>query len=897
LKKASFAIGFFAASVMPAVVFAGTSTQLREGWRLESGCKLQAAGDAIAQTGFNTDGWLKVTVPSTVVAAQAAAGTIPDPYFGSNLRQLPGEEYPVGHNFANLPMPEKSPYRCGWWYRTEFQTPALKEKNGRVWLHFAGINYRADIWINGKKVADTTAVAGAYRSYDLDVTEFVRPGNAAGPGKLNALAVETFAPTEKDLGINWVDWNPCPPDKDMGLWGEVNLVTTGEVTLQSPLAVTHFAGGDTKQPELTIYAELHNTADHAVKGVIAGTAASAHIEKTIELAAHEDRTVVFSQEDFAQLRLRNAELWWPHQMGQPHLEKLSLHVTIDGQIADEKTVDFGIREVTSELTANGSKLFRVNGKPILIRGAGWAQDMLLRTNDTRLRDQFRLVRDMNLNTIRLEGKLETEDFFHLADQQGILVMLGWCCCDHWERWKDWTPEDLTIATASLRAQMLRLRHHASLLVWLNGSDNPPPANVESAYLKVEAETHWPNPTLSSATSTPTTVTGTSGVKMTGPYDYVAPSYWYVDRANGGAFGFNTETSPGPAIPSLASRKKFLSDPEVWPPAADWSLHFGGGEFANLKVFDSTMEAVYAKPKSAAEYERIAQTMEYDSERAMFEAYGRNKYTSTGVIQWMLNNAWPSMIWHLYDYYLDAGAGYFAAKKACEPLHIQYSYDDHSIAVVNSTYGAVAGLKANIEMHNAAWKELYKEEVAVEAGVDSSQLVASIPESLFTGTDRLFFIDLKLTNAQGQVVSRNFYWVPGTLTTFDFGRTDFTHTPAARHEDLTDLASLPAATVVAHAAIEKTAQGREVRVTLDNSTSALAFQLHAAIRTNDGELVAPVMWSDNWIELAPGESRTLTAILPEGADVAMNAPIVQIEGWNVAAVTLTATAGAAMVAAR
>jgi exo-1,4-beta-D-glucosaminidase len=145
-------------------------------------------------------------------------------------------------------------------------------------------------------------------------------------------------------------------------------------------------------------------------------------------------------------------------MGQPHLERLTVSFAAEGQATDEQSVDFGIREITSELTANGSRLFRVNGKPILIRGAGWSQDMLLRTDEQRLRDQFRLVRDMNLNTIRLEGKLETEDFFHLADEQGILVMLGWCCCDHWEHWKDWTPENLTVATASLRDQMLRLRH-------------------------------------------------------------------------------------------------------------------------------------------------------------------------------------------------------------------------------------------------------------------------------------------------------------------------------------------------------------------------------------------------------------------------------------------------------
>ncbi|MDR3774809.1 MAG: beta galactosidase jelly roll domain-containing protein [Terracidiphilus sp.] len=836
---------------------------------MQSACKLQAAGDTIATDGFSTDGWLKTTVPSTVLAAQAAAGVFPDPYYGMNLRQIPGTTYRIGGIFANIPMAADSPYRCGWWYRTEFPSPTAAHAGERAWLHFGGINYRGEVWLNGHQIADTTKVAGAYRTYDFDVTELLKPGK-------NVLAVETFAPTEKDLGINWVDWNPCPPDKDMGLWGAVDLVTTGRVTLRSPLAVTHFTDSTLATAELTVYAELHNASDRAVKGTVEGTAAGVKFEQPVELAAQEDRTVAFAPEQFAQLRIRNPKTWWPRQMGEPHLERLTMSFREQGETTDEQSVDFGIREITSELTPNGSRLFRVNGKPILIRGAGWSQDMLLRTDEHRLRDQFRLVEDMNLNTIRLEGKLETEDFFHLADRDGILVMLGWCCCDHWEHWKDWTGEDLTIAAASLKSQMLRLRHHASLLVWLNGSDNAPPANVERAYLDVEAETHWPNPVLSAASSAVTAGGGLNGVKMTGPYDYVAPSYWYLDKENGGAYGFNTETSPGPAIPSLASRQRFLPDAKAWPPTATWSYHFGGGEFTNLKVFDAAMQAVYATPQSAADYERIAQTMEYDSERAMYEAYSRNKYASTGVIQWMLNNAWPSMIWHLYDYYLDAGAGYFGTKKACEPVHIQYSYDDRTIVVVNSTYERVGGLHASVHVHNAAWKELYSEEAAVDAGVDSAQIVATIPEKLYTDAERTFFIDLTLKDSAGKMVSRNFYWVPGTLTTFDWQKTDYTHTPAARHEDLTALANLPAAKVIATARLEKTARGRELRVELENPSGALAFQVSAAVRTRNGGLIAPVIWSDNWIELVPGEKRVLTALLPESGT---DAPVVEIGSWN------------------
>jgi len=860
---------------LPLAAAAAAVTPLHEGWRLQSACNLKADGAAISASSFTADDWIKTSVPSTVLAAQAANKLVPDPYFGMNLRNTPGTSYPIGHNFADLPMPPDSPYRCGWWYRTEFSAPTSAVRDQRTGIHFGGINYRGEVWVNGHRVADSTTVAGAYRTYDFDITDLLKPGK-------NVLAVETFAPTEKDLGINWVDWNPCPPDKDMGLWGEVRLATTGAVTVRSPMAVTHFPDPSLQTADLTIYAELHNATARAVKGIVEGTAAGIRFEQPLELAANEDKTVVFTAAQFPALRVKNPTPWWPYQMGEPHLERLTISFSEQGTKSDEKAVEFGFREITSELAATGGRLFRINGKPLLIRGAGWSQDMLLRTDEHRLRDQLRLVRDMHLNTIRLEGKLETEDFFHLADEQGILVMLGWCCCDHWEHWKDWTPDDLTIATSSLRSQLLRFRSHASILVWLNGSDNAPPPNVEAAYLKVEVDTHWPNPTLPSASASNTVGAGPSGVKMTGPYDYVAPSYWYINQHDGGAFGFNTETSPGPAIPSLASRRRFLIDPDAWPPTDDWNYHNGGGEFVNLNVFNETMRAVYAQPRSAADYERIAQTMEYDSERAMFESYSKNKYVSTGVIQWMLNNAWPSMIWHLYDYYLDAGAGYYATKKACEPVHIQYSYDDRSVVLVNSTYAPVSGLHATVHVHGLGWKELYSAETTINASADSSQRIFLLPDSLLSGSERLFFIDLALTDSAGRSVSRNFYWVPYTLTIFDWNHTDYTHTPADRHEDLTALITLPAAHIDATADIEHSANGRVVHLHLHNSDAALAFQLSAAARTQSGDLIAPVLWSDNWIELEPGEEITLTAELPDDAP---GDPAIQIQGWNVAPITL------------
>jgi exo-1,4-beta-D-glucosaminidase len=510
--------------------------------------------------------------------------------------------------------------------------------------------------------------------------------------------------------------------------------------------------------------------------------------------------------------------------------------------------------------------------------------MLLRQDPDRLREELVLVRDMHLNTIRLEGKLETEDFFRLADEQGILVMLGWCCCDQWEHWDKWTPENYQVAKESLRSQMLRIRSHPSLLVWLNGSDNPPPADVERMYLEVEAQTHWPNPVLSSASARATSVTGPSGVKMTGPYDYVAPSYWYMDKgSHGGAWGFNTETGPGPAIPSLSSLNKFLPAAQLWPPhSPSWDLHNGGGKFRTLDVFNEAMDATYGTPRNVQEYVRIAQTMAYDGERAMFEAYARNKYTSTGVIQWMLNNAWPSNIWHLYDYYLDAGGGYYGTKKACEPLHVQYSYDDHSIVVVNSTYQASPPLRVKATVYDIGLKKLFEQQAGVRVAADASQRAVLVPDSVFSEGSSLYFVDLSLSKESGETISRNFYWVPSTLTQFDWQKTDYTHTPAVQHEDMQALAHLPDAKVKAEVQVVSSGGKERIALGLHNVSNALAFQVVATLRDAYGADITPAVWSDNYLALLPGESRVLSIHLP--AHVPKDAVVV-VSGWNIPKQTL------------
>jgi exo-1,4-beta-D-glucosaminidase len=849
----------------------GKRINLQTGWRLQSSCKVKASGEAISSRSFQPKGWYKTSVPSTVLAAQVASGEFPDPYFGMNLRKIPGTTYPVAAQFAKLPMSPDSPYSCSWWYRTEFAAPGGTSTS----LHFDGINYRANVWLNGKQLADKKNVAGAYRTYDFDVTSaLVRTGN-------NVLAVEVFAPTENDLGINWVDWNPAPPDKDMGLWSDVYVTSGGPVVMRYPMVTTHLTDANAKVAELTIETELRNTTNKQIDGVLKATSKDPNIaiQQSVSLAPGESKTVRLTPQAFNQLRVENPKLWWPAQMGTPNLSTFNLRVLVGTTVSDEQRVRYGIREITSELDEKSHRVFRINGKRLLIRGGGWAPDMMLRRSSERLRAELAYVRDMNLNTIRLEGKMESDEFLNLADEMGILVMAGWCCCDIWEQWDKWNDDHLQIATASLRSQSMRLRSHPSLLVWLYGSDNPPPPNVERAYIDVLKQTNWPNPYISSATDTPTTVTGASGVKMTGPYDYVPPAYWYVDHdKHGGAYGFNTETSPGPAVPPVTSLRKMLGPEHMWPIDEFWNYHAGASEFKNMDIYNRGMDAVYGPASNVNEYATKSQAMAYAGERAMFEAYSHNKYTSTGVIQWMLNNAWPSTIWHLYDYYLQPAGGYYGTKKANEPVHISYSYDDRGVVAVNSRYVPINGLTATVHVYDFDLKEKFKHEQKLDLDADSTKAVVTLPE-IAADAAGLYFLDLRLTDGSGKNVSSNFYWLSQKQPTFDWENTKFVSTPVTSDENMTALNRLPRVRLQVTAA-QDGAKRNAVRVTLRNPSKNLAFQVHVGVLNANGDSeILPVLWDDNYFVLMPGEAKAVTARYLSQNPALQGAHVV-VDGWNI-----------------
>src|ERR1700686_1715677 len=378
-----------------------TKLALHDGWTLQAPPKVEAKGEVISTPEFSTKGWHAVSVPTTVVAALVKDKTLPDPLFGMNLRDFPGVNYPVGANFSNIEMAPDSPYAVSWWYRKPFSVPA-SYKGKTVWLKFNGINHRANIFLNGKQIAKSDDVAGAWRTYELNVTD------TAKPGAENVLAVQIFSPTEHDLAITFVDWNPAPPDKNMGVWREVYLSTSGPVALRYPTVISKLNPPANDSAQLTVTAQVKNSTNQPAKGKLKGQIEAIKFEQDVELAPNEVKDITFTPDKFQQLVFASPRLWWPTHMGKPNLYPLTMEFEVHGAVSDQSATEFGIREITSDFNSVGGRAFHINGKNILIRGGGWTPDLMMRENWQRLQDEIRYVRDMGLNTIRLEGKLETQ---------------------------------------------------------------------------------------------------------------------------------------------------------------------------------------------------------------------------------------------------------------------------------------------------------------------------------------------------------------------------------------------------------------------------------------------------------------------------------------------------------
>src|ERR1700681_3067008 len=771
-----------------------------------------------------------------------------------------------------------------WWYRTEF-TLLEAGRETRTLLRINGMIASADVWFNGKLVAEQAAVAGAYPVHELDVTRWVHAG-------INTLALRVHpADPRSSLSIGWVDWNPTPPDNNMGPWRGVDIVRTGPVEIRFPQVTSTLSLPDLSRAALTVKVQARNLDASAHEATITGVVAGVSLKRTIHLDPGQTQTVSFSPKSDPGLILDHPQVWWPVGMGAHPLYRLEMTGAVDGATSDRASATFGIRSVSSHLTQQGYRQFVINGKPVLVRGAGWTSDMFLRDDPKRMEAEFSYIVNLGLNTIRSEGKLEDARFYDLADRDGIMVLAGWECCDKWESWaktggEPWDASDEKVAAASMASEARLLRNHPSVIGFLIGSDNAPPAAIAKMYVDTLHAEDWSLPIIAAAVDRATAETGPSGMKMAGPYTWVPPAYWYADKL-GGAFGFDSEVSAGASIPLLDDLTRMLSPQELealwkYPEARQYHASAAWSVFATITPFDTALAARYGAPRSLEDYVAKAQLENYEDVRAQFEAFNAHMDAarpSTGVIYWMLNNAWPSLHWHLYDYFLNPAGAYFGAKMANEPVHIQYSYDTRAIMLVNHTLTREHGLRAVIRVRNLDGSVAYERRLQdLDLAENGARQLAMLPA--LDGLSRTYFIELELASADGKAISRNVYWLSTQTDELDWAHSNWYLTPVTRYADLTPLQSLPTATAKVRATMRH--EGAEdivtVTLTVPPSSKAVALFQHVSIkRTAGGELILPILWSDNDVTLWPGESLTLTARLSTPGAAT---PVVEVSGWNV-----------------
>jgi exo-1,4-beta-D-glucosaminidase len=531
---------------------AATAASVLDEWNIQDATKVTAPPQQISKVGFDARGWFSASASSTVLGALLSLNPAPFPFqqppptaglssddvvfFGDNLQLVPSDMFPAN---------------CSWWHRTEFLHSSTS--NTRALLTFQGLNYRANIWLNGMQIGNASAVVGAFRYFDFDVD--LMPGP-------NALAVQVFRPMDRalppssidtDLSISFIDWAPAPADGSMGLWRDVLLAVSSDANTPMVAVRNPMVSAALTEPALLtleLWCEVHNAEDQPLIGTVsASVTLQAPVSATfpaqrkpltepvkldtvtvtisnVHVPAHGSVTVSFTADMFPQLRIHapsdaalHALLWWPWQMGSATMQNASFAFTSQAASSPAASlqVPVGLREITSELTAASHRLYRINGWPLLVRGAGWAPELFLRhgSDPVWLGQHFTYMRDMGLNTVRLEGKFEPDAFFETADRRGMLVMPGLACCDAWQHWKQWTDETRLVAYASVRDQLSRLRRFACCLVFVYSSDELPPPSVEALYLAAVNETGWAlvAPTLASAADDKSTLTGPTGVKM------------------------------------------------------------------------------------------------------------------------------------------------------------------------------------------------------------------------------------------------------------------------------------------------------------------------------------------------------------------------------------------------
>ncbi|HUZ03989.1 MAG TPA: glycoside hydrolase family 2 TIM barrel-domain containing protein, partial [Acidobacteriaceae bacterium] len=797
-------------------------------------------------------------------------------------------------------------------------------------LTFNGINYAAVVWLNGHQMG---TVKGAFIRGVFDVTGVLQPGkeNAlavlisppphpgipneqsiqGGPGENGGILCidgPTFVATE-----GW-DWIPGVRDRDTGIWQDVQLHATRQITIGDPQVVTTLPLPDISRANVAITVPFNNVSESPVAVTLTATFGTVTVTKHLT-AQPGMNTVTLAPAEFPQLTVVHPQLWWPNGYGEPYLYSLQLQMKSSTGESDQKHLRFGIREVTYELSlldaaghlrrveysptvasANHQQVvdvshhgmreipqgwaasllpgaesspaiqplndmqmtpylvIKVNGVRIAARGGNWGMDdSRKRVSRAHLEPYFRLHRDAHLNIIRNWVGQDTEaTFYDLADEYGLMV---WN--DFWDSTQNYNveAEDPALFLANARDTILRFRNHPSIVMWCGRNEGVPQPIISNALdhlTRTLDGTRYYSPSSNQV-----------NLQVSGPYHYQDPTKYYTVLNK----GFSVETGT-PSMSTLESFQHWIPKQDQWPISDDWAYHdwhqSGNGD---TNPFMAEIDKEFGAPTSLADFERKAQMLNYVDHRAIFEGFNAHLWSpNSGRLLWMTQPAWPSTMWQIFSSDYDTQASFYGVMEACEPVHVQLDLSNDNVAVVNTTTTALSGLSLVAQVFSLDSHLLFRQEQAVSVQDDSTAQGFHLDLASKMGTG-VVFVELQLKDGAGKVLSRNLYWL------------------GASSQAYRALNTLPNATLTASATV---AHPGNIQVTLKNSGNSIVLAAKLTLEnSSDGSRILPAYYSDNYVSLLPGETRTITIEYPEKA--AASAPKLALRGWNLAPTTVGITA--------
>ena len=826
-------------------------------WQMHKADETKDPAEKISQPGYQTGKWMPAIVPGTVLNSLVHNKVYPEPYYGMNNkldRNIIPDLAKTGREFYT------------YWFRTEFDVPE-NYKDKIVWLQVDGINYRAEIWVNGYLLGN---MSGMFKPEYINITDFARIGQK------NALAIKvypvdmpgTIKPKQwgaagefhnggdGNIGLNTtmlmsVGWdftfNDGIRDRNTGIWKNISLYATDKAVIRHPFIKSELSKPNYDLAKETVSVEVTNPTQRGIKCTVKGEIIGENItfSKDLNLFRGETKEICFTPEEFPQLTIKNPRLWWPKGYGSPYLYDANFTFKVGDKVSDSEDFKVGIRQMTFNENNSILSLF-INGRRFIGRGGNWGfgeSNLNYRGREYDIAVAYHA--DMNFTMMRnWVGQIGDKELYEACDRHGIMIWQDFWLANPSDGPDPYDPE---MFIANAEDYVKRFRNHASIGIYCGRNEGFPPEQIDKALRRIVKEDH---PGLHYISSSADEV-----VSGHGPYRAL-PVKEYFSLKNG-SDKFHSERGM-PNVMNYESLVRTFSPEALWPQNAQWGQHDYTMEGAqSCASFNAIIEKGFGKPNNAKEFADLAQWVNYDGYRGMFESRSLNR---KGLLLWMTHPAWPSMVWQTYDYYFEPTAAYFGCKKASEPLHIQWNPVTDEIEVVNYSAGVRNGLTAKAQIINMDGSISWENEVSVDSKEDTTNkcMKLDFPASVSSA----HFVKLTLTE-NGKIVSDNFY-----LRGVEEG-------------NYQALREMPKVTLRSNVATNKGNDGTwTATATLENTSSTPALMIRVnVVGEKDGEQFLPMFYSDNYFSLLPGEKKEIN-IHWKDVDTRGETPKVVISGYNV-----------------